>query len=188
MAEGLSFRAAGRRVGCSHRAIAKAVQAGRITQHADGSLPPDGVDAWNRCRRTPRGGAHRAKVCAPDIGGRIPNAAPAAPIGAGVPEFILDLSTAIVCGAIDLAALVLRHLPAPLARDIIAEWLKAEREAWAGGGGLEPVSSVDEWPAPPGGGAWHDHPLFTEAPSESDWRSAAATASAWRAERGLPPL
>ncbi len=190
MAEGLSFRAAGRRVGCSHRAIAKAVQAGRITQHADGSLPPDGVDAWNRCRRTPRGGAHRAKVSAPDIGGRIPNATPAAPIVANVPDAIVNISTALEAGVFDLAAIVLRHVPEAVARDIIREWLRLQREGWAGpGGDLEPMSITDNWPPPPGGGQWWDHALFTGDPmAERDWQEAANSAAAWRAERGLAPL
>jgi hypothetical protein len=60
MVVGLSFRAAARRVGCTHRAISVAVRSGRIALQADGTILPDAVDAWHASRRARRGGSRRA--------------------------------------------------------------------------------------------------------------------------------
>ena len=59
MLSGLSFRAAARHAGVTHKAIAGAVKAGRIPLLADGTVSPESVDQWSAGRRARRGGATR---------------------------------------------------------------------------------------------------------------------------------
>ena len=178
MALGLSFRAAALRVGCTHRAISKAVEAGRIALLPDGTVSAVAVDAWHKHRRTPRGGAHRA-VSASKVTTRIPAAEPEYPLA-------VNASTAIGSGADDMAGLLLRHLPLQVARGLVAEWLVLQRAGWVGSaaGGPVPVCEEEGWPAPPGYAAWHQHPLFTDDPLIA-WPECEAEAAAWRAARGM---
>ena len=62
----LSFRAAAQRIGCTHKAIGDAVEAGRIPLLPDGKVSAEAVDAWNAGRRAKRGGARRKQIGAPD--------------------------------------------------------------------------------------------------------------------------
>ncbi len=59
---GLTFRAAGQRAGCTHRAIALAVRAGRIPLLSDGKVSASAVDSWNSTRRGKRGGTTRKQT------------------------------------------------------------------------------------------------------------------------------
>src|ERR1700676_4848242 len=59
MTLGISNRAAGRLVGCSHVAIGAAKRAGRIAVLADGWVLAEAVLDWNVARGAPRGGSHR---------------------------------------------------------------------------------------------------------------------------------
>ena len=175
---GLSFRAAALRVGCTHRAISKAVEAGRIALLPDGTVAAAAVDDWHKHRRTPRGGAHR-EVSAPKTTTRLPEEEAVYPLAA-------NTSAAIEAGADDMATLLLRHLPLQLTRDLVAEWLRQQRAGWVGSpaDGPEAVCEVEAWPVPAGYDGWDQHPLFTSDPHIS-WPECEAAAAAWRAARGL---
>jgi len=63
---GLSMRAYARHRGVSHVAVKKAIDTGRITTLADGTLDPDDADAqWARNTLPPRKGAEPTKAKAP---------------------------------------------------------------------------------------------------------------------------
>ena len=175
---GLSYRAAALRVGCTHRAISKAVEGGRIALLPDGTVAAAAVDEWNKHRRTPRGGRHR-EASARKVTTRIPGEESVYPLAA-------NTSAAIEAGAYDLAALLLRHLPLLLTRDLVAEWLAVQRAGWVGApaDGPEAVCDIEAWPVPAGYDGWRQHPLFTSDPRIA-WPEAEAEAAAWRAERGL---
>jgi len=202
---GLSFRAAALRIGCTHRAISVAVRGGRIPLLADGSVLPADVDAWHASRRARRGGANRKvsgaapkpRQPAPEVSTAtqpvsVRKEAPAASATAATelakvcPE-ACTVAAAIECGASDLAAILLRRTPLETVRAIVDEWTQASRDGWVGGPG-KPWAAADEagWPAPPGGGAWRDHALFSgPAIPETDWPSIEAEAAAWRAANGV---
>jgi hypothetical protein len=56
MSDGLSNRAAGKLAGCSHVAIAKAIEHGHLATLPDGKISPEALDKWNAGRRSARGG------------------------------------------------------------------------------------------------------------------------------------
>jgi hypothetical protein len=59
---GLTFRAAAKRAGCTHRTISLAVQGGRIPLLAGNAVSPEAVDKWSKSRRTKRGGVTRKQA------------------------------------------------------------------------------------------------------------------------------
>jgi hypothetical protein len=188
MPHGLTFRAAARRVGCTHRAISEAIKHGRIKLQADGTVSPADVDAWHASRRARRGGARRnvSKRATAGVEKSMPVSTAPEPTGGyhdtptrlveehQVPLDVATASSAIGMGAYDLARIL---AAAGLAADetilIVDRWTRWQRLGWVGGQGVaDPISAIDAWPDPPGGGAWHEHPLFQGHPlSEADWRA-----------------
>jgi hypothetical protein len=198
MVSGLTFRAAARRVGCTHRAISEAIKHGRIKLQADGTVSPADVDAWHANRRARRGGARRnvskraatnvekapAVSATPDAKPQLEAAATPEP---PLPDEALDASVAIDAGAFELARLVARYLPLDVVRELVAQWAAEMRRGWVGGpqAPLVPIAEIDAWPAPAGCQHWHDHQLFNGPPlHRADWLEVAADAAAWRAAHG----
>jgi len=69
---GISIRAYARHRGVTDTAVRKAIQAGRITPEADGTIEPDKADLdWARNTESPRSGTQQRapRVKAPDLGG-----------------------------------------------------------------------------------------------------------------------
>ena len=69
---GISIRAYARHRGVTDTAVRKAIQAGRITPEADGTIEPDKADLdWARNTESPRSGTQQRapRVKAPDLSG-----------------------------------------------------------------------------------------------------------------------
>jgi hypothetical protein len=69
---GISIRAYARHRGVTDTAVRKAIQAGRITPEADGTIEPDKADQdWARNTESPRSGTQQRapRVKAPDLSG-----------------------------------------------------------------------------------------------------------------------
>ena len=178
------------RIGIRKPSVLEAVERGRLNRRADKRFDVADVDAFIAGRGHPRGGARRPRIAirqaAPHGHLTLADALPGSPAH-GVPKGILDVSTAINCGAVDLAFIAARYLPMPIVREIVAEWLAKQRCDWVGAPGCEtePMATTDDWPAPPGNlSDWSAHDLFLGTTVDGlDWQEIDDDAATWRAAR-----
>lgn len=92
---------------------------------------------------------------------------------ANLPDAAVDAAVAIEDGAATMARIIGPHLPMPLVRELVTEWIEHQRGSWVGGPGLpEAIAACDDWPVPSGYRGWNEHPLFAAPPiSEVEWQA-----------------
>ena len=105
---------------------------------------------------------------------------------ANLPDEVVVTSSAICSGAIDMARLLRPHMPMLLVKALVAAWVRAMRNGYVGGPGidLETVADMD-WPEPPIGVThWCEHPYFLGDPLHpNEWVEIEADMVAGRLER-----
>jgi hypothetical protein len=167
-------------------AISHAVKREALRKGEDGKFLRADVVAWVAGRRTSRGGRRKVELA------RLPGEASSTHAPAQtewepptLAEVLIEahaVSIAIESGAGDMAVLCGRHLPIEVIRPLVDEWVHQQRVGWVGAPGeLESAAEVAQWPAPPEGGTWQHHKLFTGDPLRAEWDAIEGEISAWKA-------
>jgi hypothetical protein len=137
---GLSIRAYARHRGVSHVAVKKAIDAGRITPEADGTIDPEQADRqWEQNTATPRKPAAVPRLAAPAEAPRSPARETAAepvapPLSAGGTSLLQARTVNEVVKAqtnkVRLARLKGELVDRPQAIAHVFKLARAERDAW----------------------------------------------------------